>query len=67
MCCVCESSDSVYPFAYDGDLEVLIQVQDGPEISQLVVYYPVTDDEAHFDIRYCPFCGKRLKNKERWQ
>ena len=67
MCCVCESSDSVYPFAYDEDLEVLIQVQDGPEISQLVVYYPVTDDEAYFGISYCPFCGKRLRNKERGQ
>ena len=65
MCCVCETSDSMYPFAFDEELEVLIQIQDGQEMSHLVVYQPVTDDEAHFDIRFCPMCGRKLAERGR--
>lgn len=64
MCEYCEGENPYYihPFAFDEEFEVLVLIKDEPEMTHFVVHQPVTDDEACFDIHFCPMCGRDLRD-----
>lgn len=62
MCCPCECGDNLAPFSPDPEFyNVFAQIEDGPSDSYLTVYDAYTGDEVRFHIRYCPVCGRKLK------
>lgn len=62
MCCLCECADNLAPCSTDPEFyNVFAQIEDGPIASYLMVYDAYTGDEVRFSIRYCPVCGRRLK------
>lgn len=64
MCCVCESSDSISPHSADPEFfNAYAQIEDGPRVSDFVIYDAASSDEVRFQIRYCPMCGRRLKER----
>lgn len=68
MCKHCEGS---WPIDYlqadvpTMDVQMVIEdveiVPSGRELTHLVVYNQISDDEACFRIEYCPMCGRKLK------
>ncbi len=64
MCCLCETADSFGPRVSDQEFfGVYAQIEDGPIVSDFVVYDPASDEEVRFHIRYCPMCGRRLRDR----
>ena len=64
MCCVCETADSFGPRVSDPEFyEAYAQIEDGPYVSDFVVYDAASSDEVRFQIHYCPMCGRRLTER----
>lgn len=64
MCCVCETADSFGPRVADPEFfNAYAQIEDGPRVSDFVVYDSASDEEARFKIRFCPMCGRKLKER----
>lgn len=64
MCCVCETADSFGSRVSDPEFfEAYARIEDGPCVSDFVVYDAARDDEVRFQIRYCPMCGRRLTER----
>ena len=64
MCCVCETADSFGPRVADPEFfSAYAQIEDGPRVSDFVVYDSASDEEVRFKIRYCPMCGRKLTER----
>lgn len=71
MCRYCEEN---WPIDYlqadvpTMDVQMIIEdveiVPSGRELTHLVVYNQISDDEARFRIKYCPMCGRKLKGAD---
>lgn len=68
MCRHCEENWPIYCLQADVpamDVEMIVEdveiVPSGRELTHLVVYNQISDDEARFKIKYCPMCGRKLK------
>lgn len=71
MCRHCEEN---WPIDYlqadvpTMDVQMIIEdveiVPSGRELTHLVVYNQISDDEARFLIKYCPMCGRKLKGAD---
>ena len=64
MCCVCETAESFGPRVSDPEFfKAYAQIEDVPTVSDFVVYNAGSDEEVRFKIRYCPMCGRRLRDR----
>lgn len=64
MCEYCETADSFsFQSADPTFYDAYAQIEDGPRSSYFVVYDSASNDEVRFKIRYCPMCGRRLKDR----